>query len=186
MRRKSLFYYLGNIFLLLSFFGFFYLFGPIIQIYLFPPVIQQRLPEKGMFVTIPKIHAQSPVILSVDPGNQVIYDEALKRGVAQAKGTALPGESGTVYLFAHSSGPLWDETHFNTIFLRLGELQKGDSILIRLNGRDYHYHVREEKVVHPSEVTYLTNTKRTQLILQTCTPIGTSLYRLLVFADPQE
>ena len=34
------------------------------------------------------------------------------------------------------------------------------------------------------DVSYLIETKKTQLILQTCTPIGTSLKRLLVFADP--
>jgi sortase A len=185
MQKKSVFYYLGNVFLLASFIGFFYLFGPIIQIYLFPPVIQQILPTNGIFITIPKIHAQSPVIVGVDPGNQAVYDEALKHGVAQAKGTSLPGEIGTVYLFAHSSGPLWDETHFNTIFFRLGELKKGDTITIRLNGKDYHYVVRSEKVVNPTDVGYLTNNKRTQLIVQTCWPIGTSFERLLVFADPK-
>jgi LPXTG-site transpeptidase (sortase) family protein len=184
MKYKSLSYYIGNLLILVSFIGFLYIFYPIIQIYLFPPTIQQNLPEVGTFITIPKIHAQSPVIEDVDPTNQAIYDEALKHGVAQAKGTALPGQKGTVYLFAHSSGPVWDLTHFNTIFLRLGELQKGDMIYIKRNGKDFVYRVRELKTVNPSNVSYLTNAKRTQLILQTCTPIGTSLYRLLVFADP--
>ena len=186
MRKKSLSYYIGNIFLIAAFCGFLYLFWPIIQIYLFPPVIQQHLPERGTFITISKIHAQAPVIEQVDPGNQAVYDAALKRGVAQAKGTSLPGQKGTVYLFAHSSGPIWDLTHFNTIFWRLGELHKGDVIIIRRNGKDYDYVVRESRVVDPSAVSYLSNTKRTQLILQTCTPIGTSLYRLLVFADPKK
>jgi sortase A len=188
MRKKKngLSSIVGNLLLLISLFGFLYIFWPIVQIYLFPPTIQQKLPEIGTYITIPKIHAQSPIILNVDPRNQSIYDEALQHGVAQAKGTSLPGQSGTIYLFAHSSGPLWDETHFNTIFLRLGELKKGDVIIIRRNGKDYVYKIRESKVVNPSEVSYLTNTKTTQLIVQTCWPIGTSLYRLLVFADPQK
>lgn len=183
-QKRSITYYLGNIILLSAFIVFFYLFWPIIRIYLFPPTIQQHLPQVGTYVTIPKIHAQAKVIIGVDPYNQAAYDAALKKGVAQAKGTALPGQKGTVYLFAHSSGPIWEENYFNTIFMRLGELKKGDVIIIRRNGKNYVYHVRDEKVVSPSAVSYLKNNKRTQLILQTCTPVGTSWYRLLVFADP--
>lgn len=185
-KQISISYYLGNIFLVVSLVSFLYLFWPILQMYLFPPQIQIHLPNYGTFITIPKIHAQAPVIENVDPANQAVYDEALKHGVAQAKGTSLPGQKGTVYIFAHSSGPVWDLTHFNTIFWRLGELHKGDLITIQRNGKEYQYTVRETKTVDPSQVSYLTNNKRTQLILQTCTPIGTSLYRLLVFADVSE
>lgn len=185
MKRHSISYYIGTILIVASFCGFFYIFYPIIQIYLFPPQILQNLPEKGMYITIPKIHAQSPIIPNVDPNNQAVYDAALQHGVAQAKGTSLPGQKGTVYLFAHSSGPIWDETHFNTIFLRLGELQKGDQIIIRMNGKNYKYVVYDKKVVDPWQVSYITDSKKTQLIVQTCTPIGTSLYRLLVFAYPK-
>ena len=182
--KKGIAYYLGNFLLLVSLAFFLYIFWPVIQIYLFPPQIQRNLPDHGTYITIPKIHAQAPVIENVDPNNQAVYDKALQHGVAQAKGTALPPQKGTIYFFAHSSGPLWEQTHFNTIFIRLGELQKGDLIVIRRNGKEYRYAVRETKTVDPSQVSYLTNDKRTQLILQTCTPIGTSLYRLLVFADP--
>lgn len=183
-KRNGLSYYIGNIVLFGALISFIVLFWPIFQIYLFPPTINNNLPAFGTFITVPKIHAQAPVILNVDPTNQAIYDAALKQGVAQAKGTAIPPKPGTVYIFAHSSGPIWDLTHFNTIFVRLGELKKGDLIVIRRNGRNYDYSVRTSKVVNPAEVSYLTNDKKTQLILQTCTPIGTSLYRLLVFADP--
>jgi LPXTG-site transpeptidase (sortase) family protein len=179
-------YYVGNILCIVALAGFLYIFLPIIQIYLFPPAIMaiSNLPKQGMYITVPKIHAQAQIIPGVDPDNQAVYDEALKHGVAQAKGTALPPEKGTVYLFAHSSGPVWEENYYNTIFMRLGELKKGDLIIIRRNGKDYNYKVRGEKTVDPSQVSYLTNDKKTQLILQTCTPVGTSLYRLLVFADP--
>ncbi len=177
-------YYLGNGILIAAFVGFIYLFWPIIQIYLFPPKIQTHLPRTGMYITIPKIHAQAPVIPGVDPYNQAVYDAALKHGVAQAKGTSLPGQKGTMYLFAHSSGPVWDLTHFNTIFWRLGELQKGDLITIRRNGENFYYTVHDTKVISPSNLSYLRDTRKTQLILQTCTPVGTSLFRLLVFANP--
>jgi LPXTG-site transpeptidase (sortase) family protein len=185
MKRKSIFYYVGNILVITSLTIFLYIFWPLIQIFLFPPQILAKLPEQGIYITIPKIHAQSPIITGVDPNNQTIYDEALQHGVAQAKGTALPGQTGTIYLFAHSSGPPWQITRFNTIFLRLGELQKGDQIIITMNGKNYVYSVTDKKIVEPWQVSYITNSKKVQLIVQTCTPIGTSLYRLLVFAKPQ-
>ncbi len=67
MKKHSLSYYLGNLLLLVSFLSFLYIFWPIIQIYLFPSAIAQHLPEYGTFISIPKIHAESPVILGVVP-----------------------------------------------------------------------------------------------------------------------
>ncbi len=188
---NRLFYHLGNLLIILSLLGFSYILYPIARIYLFPPAIQPIPTQKGTFLTIPKIHAQAPIIENVNPWNESQYQKALKKGIAHAKGTALPGEkglpagqAGTIFLFAHSSGAPWDIAWYNTIFLRLGELQKGDSMEINKDGKKYLFEVREKKEVWPSEVNYLSGTKKDQLILQTCTPIGTSLKRLLIFADP--
>ena len=175
---------IGNVLIFLSLIGFGYVLYPLFGAYFFQPQIKEISHQPGTFVTIPKLHAQSPVILEVDPWNEKIYKEALKKGVAHAANTSLPGEKGTIFLFAHSSAMPWELTKYNTIFLRLGELQSGDRISIQRDGKIYSYKVREKKEVLPSEVHYLLDTKRTQLILQTCTPIGTSLRRLLVFADP--
>ena len=57
-------------------------------------------------------------------------------------------------------------------------------IIITVNGERYKYKVTERKEVSPTAVSYLVNHTENQLILQTCTPIGTSLNRLLVFATP--
>ena len=114
----------------------------------------------------------------------MIYNKALQNGVAHAKNTALPGQKGTAFLFAHSSGNPWELTRMNTIFLRLGELQNGDVIEIVSNGKMLKYKVVDKKEVDPTEVDFLLKSEKTQLVLQTCTPIGTSLKRLLVFANP--
>src|SRR5258708_36774084 len=97
---------------------FVYILYPLVGVYLFPPTIKD-LPRQGMFITIPKVHAQAPIIANVDPWNESVYRFALEKGVAQAKGTALPGQKGMVFLFAHSSGPPWKQTHYNTVFVRL-------------------------------------------------------------------
>lgn len=181
--HRNFSYYIGNFLIIFSLFGFIFIFGPVIKIFLFPPVIQTQLKKDGFFITIAKIHAQSPIIEQVDPWNEKTYQEALKRGVAQAKGFAYPGEKGLIYLFAHSSGMPWEITRYNTIFLRLGELKKNDVIRLTRNGKDYIYLVSYTQEVNPEDVDKVLKNDKNSLILQTCTPIGTSLRRLLVFAD---
>lgn len=164
---------------------FMLIFYPVISVYLFPPKIKNQNELRGNYITVPKIHAQAPLIYSVDPFNEKVYKEVLKKGVAQAKGTALPGEKGSVFIFAHSSGNPLEITNYNTVFLRLGELKKGDYVLVRFNNKTFKYKVTGSKIVWPNEIEYLKKRDRDELIIQTCWPIGTALKRLLVFADPQ-
>lgn len=184
MRKNNILYHLGNGLIILSFLIFAYIFYPVFSIYIFPPKAESIVRDKGTFLSISKINAYSKIIEDVDPFDEEEYQAQLKKGVAHAKNTSLPGERGTIFLFAHSSGPPWEITRLNTIFLRLGELENGDQIEIGRDGKVYKYKVREKKEVAPSEVSYLLNTDRDQLILQTCAPIGTDWRRLLVMADP--
>jgi sortase A len=186
MKLNRILQHLGNLLILLSIAGFAYTFYPLIILYIFPPLppLNINVINKGFYLSIPKIHAYSNVIATVDPWNENTYSKALKRGVAQAKGSSLPNEKGSMYLFAHSSGLPWELTRENTIFLRLGELNINDRILIDYKGKRYTYKVINKIEVWPSETAYLTdvNKKDGLLILQTCTPIGTSLKRLLIIA----
>jgi len=184
MRKNKLAYHIGNILIIVSLIGFGVTFYPLISAY-FPRSYANEQSSDGNAISIPKIKANSPIIENVDPFNKLEYDEALKQGVAHAKSTASPGQAGTVFLFAHSSALPWELTRVNAVFLRLGELKNGDIINIVQNGKKYTYEVTDKKVVWPNEVNYLLNTSKTQLILQTCTPIGTSLKRLLIFATMQ-
>lgn len=178
-------YHLGNVLIVISLLGFVFIFYPLLQAYTPTASVEKVTAQSGTHITIPLINAQAPIIENVDPWDASVYNESLKKGVAHAKGTSLPGEDGTVFLFAHSSGMPWELTRYNTIFLRLGELNAGDEILITKNGKEYKYIVTSKQEVDPSQVNYLLQTDKNQLILQTCTPIGTSLRRLLVFAEPQ-
>jgi LPXTG-site transpeptidase (sortase) family protein len=175
-------YYLGNLLVLLSLVIFAYIFYPVLQSYLVPGSYAQ-VASDTYSLWIPKIRAAGKVIPNVDPWDEEAYRKALKQGIAQAKGTSVPGQHGTVYLFAHSSGPPWEQTRYNTIFLRLGELQRGDFVYVTWRGEKYTYKVQNKKVVSATDITYLQE-KKDQLIIQTCTPIGTDWKRLLVFADP--
>jgi LPXTG-site transpeptidase (sortase) family protein len=183
MNKNTFLSYLGTILIGLSLLGLGVTFYPVVAMYLYPSALTPVV-KKGTFITIPKIHAQAPVILNVDPWNEAAYKEALHHGVAHAKGTQLPGQKGTTYLFAHSSGMPWEITGYNTVFLRLPELDKDDQIILTVDGKQHKYAVAEKKEIQPTDVSYLVNSTRNMLILQTCTPIGTSLRRLLIFASP--
>lgn len=142
------------------------------------------VPEDPNFsVVIPKIGANARVIAGVDTANEREYSAALKKGVAQALGTAFPGEGGHIFLFAHSTDYWWNVTSYNAVFYLLGKLVKGDTINIFYKGERYVYRVIDTKIVDPSEVEYITRKTNTEfLTLQTCWPLGTTFKRLLVFA----
>lgn len=181
--KKKLSSWVGNFLILAGILILLVIYYPFLNIYLNPPKINADIKD-GFYLTIPKISAQAPVFTDTDPFNQEEYRKALEKGVAHAKGTKLPGEGGTVFLFAHSSDNPFRLTRYNTIFLRLGELNKGDEIIINKDKKKYIYKVTDKKTVMPWEIKYLKDIKKDQLVLQTCTPIGTAFKRLLVFAQP--
>lgn len=184
--RKGFLFHVGNLLILLSLISSFIIFYPFITTYFFPPEIKQQNELKGDYITIPKIKAQAPLIFNVDPWNESEYQEKLKTGVAHAEGTPLPGEEGRSFIFAHSSGNPMEQTNYNTVFLKLGNLERGDEIDIKRDGKVYKYAVTQKKVVWPSDIQYLKETGPDGIIVQTCWPIGTSFKRLLVFAAPRQ
>ncbi|OGH04596.1 MAG: hypothetical protein A2W22_05010 [Candidatus Levybacteria bacterium RBG_16_35_11] len=173
---------IGNLLIGLSIAIVLFIYYPIIMVYSLP--IQINKVNADFSIEIPKIKLVSPVIKNVDAFNEKEYRKALIKGIAQAKGSTLPGEKGTIFLFGHSSDYPWNLTRYNTIFLRLGDLEKNDLVILKKDGKEYRYRVFDKKVVWPNEVNYLSQNNKTQLILQTCTPIGTAFQRLLVFATP--
>ncbi len=134
-------------------------------------------------ISIPAIYVDEPVIYNIDPNNKEIYSLALKSGIAHAAGTGLPGSGGLGYYFAHSSTVPFVR-QYNAVFYLLGKLRPGDTVLLWRNGERFPYTVSTTQITSPSDVSFLhrTYTKET-VVLQTCWPPGTSLQRLLVFAE---
>lgn len=135
-------------------------------------------------IVIPKISAHANIIANVDASNEKEYDEALQKGVAHAKGTSFPGEGSTIFLFAHSTNSLINVARLNAVFYLLPKLAKGDKILIYFADKRYIYEVSDIKTVGPTDTSFLNTKNGEQLILQTCTPVGTDWNRLLVIAKP--
>lgn len=149
---------------------------------------QVLVPSTTQFsLVIPKIGANAKVFPNVDPSREENYLPILKQGVAHAMGSALPGESGTIYMFAHSTDNFWDVGLYNAIFYLLKDVNKGDSVSLFYNNKRYDYIVTDNIITDPNDIKYLTQSRATsdQLILQTCWPPGTTWKRLLVIAKPK-
>ena len=147
--------------------------------------VEFLVPQDPNFsVVIPKIGANARVLANVDAAEEKIYLEALNKGIAHASGTKFPGESGHIFLFAHSTDYFWNVGSYNAIFYLLNKLAKGDEVDVFFKGQRYVYQVINSVVADPSQVEYLTRKSNKELLtLQTCWPPGTTLKRLLVFAS---
>lgn len=138
-------------------------------------------------VVVPKIDAKAEVIANVNPGSYDEYMSALKNGVAHSMGTNFPGEGKLIYLFSHSTNAEWWASRYGAEFYLLNKLTKDDEVVIFFADKKYIYRVSEIKVVAPDDTSWLTDKGEGEtLILQTCTPAGTNLKRLLVIAKPLE
>ncbi len=134
-------------------------------------------------IEVPKIKLESNIVDNVDPNIESEYKDKLQFGVAHAKGSYLPPESGgPVYLFAHSTDTIANIARFNAKFFSVRDLVAGDEIDVYFNGTKYHYAVSSKEIINPTELDRIRQTK-TDLILQTCWPPGTDWQRLIVYAD---
>jgi LPXTG-site transpeptidase (sortase) family protein len=186
LRNKNWFRISGNILILCSILLILYIYLPFLALFIPLPKAEKfsSTYSSEYTIEIPKINANAPIIENVDPWNKSDYEQKLKQGVGLAKGFANVGDKGTVFMFAHSSLPPWEMTRANTSFLRLNELNNGDEINVNKQGQMFNFKVTKKMEVWPNEVSLIKSESKDQLILQTCTPIGTDLKRLLVFAEP--
>jgi LPXTG-site transpeptidase (sortase) family protein len=140
--------------------------------------------DEDFGIVIPKIGANAKVIADVDWRDPVVYQRALAQGVAQARGTALPGELGNIFLFSHSGVDFFEANRYNALFYLINKLVAGDEIIIMYHGEKFTYQVMDKQTVAPESIEYLGGdmTKKT-LTLMTCWPAGTTLKRLLVIAE---
>ena len=139
-------------------------------------------------ISIPKIGAETEIQPDVSPYDKGEYMAVLKKNVvAQAVGTAFPGEGNgtTMFLFAHSSEQGVLAARDNPVFYLLDKLENNDDILINYRGKLFTYKVYTKKIIGAKETNYIdyTESDKEILILQTCWPIGTNWQRLLVFAQ---
>lgn len=162
--------------------------------------LRALLPDVGPMedrLVIPKLGKNVPI---VRPGMDALMredwpkfeediQEALRDGVVHYPGSARPGQAGNFFLTGHSSYYPWVSSKYKDVFARLGELGIGDTYSVFYGGDRHTYRIIEKKEVKPSNVTVLDQpTDKRLATLMTCTPVGTTLRRLILIAeeiDPQ-
>lgn len=127
--------------------------------------------EKIGELIIPRIGGILPIVEGTDP-------DSLEKGVGKYRGygTVAPNETGHVVLSGHR----------DTVFRKIGELQDGDRLYIRFQGKIYTYQIRKRWVTHADDRTVIVPYDKPVLSLTTCYPfdyVGNAPDRYIIRAD---
>lgn len=138
----------------------------------------------NFMIVVPAIDAKAKVIANVDPFNEAEYNQALAEGIAHAKYTALPGQNGNTFMFAHSGRNFYDGLHMNVQFYLLEKLVPQDRVYIKYLDKAYIYEVTNSLKVMPNEIDYLIDQSQdyNKLTLMSCWPAGINYRRQIVEA----
>lgn len=107
--------------------------------------------DQNFSLVIPKINANTRVIVNVDPFSSQIYQQALTLGVAHASTSDTPDKSGNVFIFAHSAGNWYQANQYNAVFYLLNKLKRDDKIFVYYKNKKYSYSVTEVKTVNSQQ-----------------------------------
>lgn len=147
------------------------------------PTINQTVSPDPRLI-IPKLNVDVPVAFGISTDEVM---SAMNHGVAQFSipgANALPGQIGNLVITGHSAGDIYSSNPYKFIFSGLERLEVGDLIYINYESTRYTYQLTKKEVVEPTNVEALIyDTDKPMLTLITCTPLGTSRYRLLVTAE---
>jgi sortase A len=108
--------------------------------------------------------------------------DRLRMGPGHYPGTAMPGEIGNFVLSGH-------RTTYAAPFNRIGELRRGDDIVVEAREARYTYRVTRTRIVEPTEVDVMDpvpgqpgrEPTKALITLSTCHPEYSAAQRLIVF-----
>lgn len=136
---------------------------------------------------IPKINVDAPVIYGLESIAEGPVQEALDHGVVHYPipgANSVPGQVGNTAILGHSSNDVFNTGAYKFVFVQLDQLNEGDTFYAHYEGTRYTYSVTGKEVIEPTEVNKLIlDTDKPMMTLITCTPPGTALKRLIVYAE---
>lgn len=132
-------------------------------------------------IYIPEVGIDAPIVWNVN-NVESETDQKLEEGSIHLAGTALPGQQGNVFVTGHSSNYIWAPGSFKDVFSLLDKLVVGDFAYVGYQGKTFIYQIEEIKVVKPTDLSVLNQGGKSRLTLMTCTPVGTSINRLILTA----
>jgi sortase A len=120
--------------------------------------LYQTRPEIGeefAQIYIPKLDAVLPIFEGTS-------EDELELGVGHYADSVLPGENDNSVLAGHR----------DTVFRRLGEVGVGDSLIVRVSGRELEYKVAKVRIVDKEDRTVIVPRPRATLTVSTCYPFS--------------
>lgn len=140
------------------------------------------------YLSIPDLKiSRVPVKLNVNSFDEDEYLSVLRSYFAHFKGSSIPGKTGTIFVYSHSTSELYARANPNYIpgmFTFLADLSIGDLIFAEYEGVKYTYSVVRIHEVHPSDLSPVFEpTSKKLLKLMTCSPPGIGTDRLIVVTE---
>ncbi|WP_087972551.1 class D sortase [Oceanobacillus rekensis] len=142
------------------------------------PIQQVELAEEFSPVTgetvgllhIPKLEADLPIV-------EGTHEDDLAKGVGHYGGTAYPLQNDQIVLSGHR----------DTVFRRMGELEIGDILTLKLSYGDFFYKITKTQIVDADDRTIIVPHDEEVLTITTCYPfsfIGSAPDRYIITAMP--
>ncbi|WP_068673114.1 class D sortase [Oceanobacillus sp. Castelsardo] len=128
--------------------------------------------ETAGILHIPKLESDLPIVEGTD-------EDELEKGVGHYKGTAYPTQGEQIVLSGHR----------DTVFRRMGELELGDILTVKLPYGEFSYEIVDTKIVSADDRTIIKPQGKEVLTLTTCYPfnfIGSAPDRYIITALPVE
>lgn len=113
-------------------------------------------PETGDYIGklyIPALNAELPIY-------QGTKEDELEKGVGHFSGSVLPGENDNCVLSGHR----------DTVFRKLGNVEKGDLLIVRTSAGEFKYRVSKIRIVDADDRTVIVSKPRATLTVSTCYP----------------
>lgn len=135
-------------------------------------VIYPRQPKMGEHIgelIIPKLNASLPIYHGTN-------EDELEKGVGHYAGSVLPGEPDNCVLAGHR----------DTVFRKLGEVGKGDLLVVKTVAGEFTYKVRKVRIVDANNRTVIVPKPKATLTVSTCYPfhyIGAAPKRYVLVAN---
>lgn len=123
--------------------------------------------ELPLTLTAPEVGINTQVY-NPDSTSTDILDSYLSKGAVRYPGSGLPGGSGNVFIFGHSTGFKIVHNQAYKTFVGLDKLKAGDPIYLFSNDNEYIYKVLDVKMESADQVLVVFNTKENMLTISTC------------------
>ncbi|MGD6903305.1 class D sortase [Bacillus infantis] len=111
--------------------------------------------EKFGEIAFPKLGIAIPVFEGAD-------EDQLAKGVGHFSESVLPGENNNSVLSGHR----------DTVFRRLGEVKKGDVMVVKTTAGSFTYRVEKIRIVDADDRTVIVPKPEASLTVTTCYPFG--------------